>query len=77
MCYRTSEENRVHACGGMFVSDHENSYKVKCKHAEMLKMNVNFGAKDYTVVNVYVRDGEKIKDLTEYACNESYCSWLF
>ena len=62
----------LYACGGVsiFVSEDMRSYEVECEYAEMLKVNVNYGEKNYTVVNVYVRDAKEIDGLTECSGKE-------
>ena len=40
----------------MFFSEEVSSYEMKCEYAEMLKVNVNYEGKNYSVVNVHVRD---------------------
>ena len=72
VCYRKDKVDSLHACGGVliFVSEDVSSYEVECEYAEMLKVNVNYGKKNYTVVNVYVRDAKEIDGLTECSGKE-------
>ena len=72
VCYRKDKVDSLHVCGGVliFVSEDVSSYEVECEEAEMLKVNVNYGEKNYTVVSVYVRDAKEIDSLTECSGKE-------
>ena len=72
VCYRKDKVDSLHACAGVliFVSEDVSSYEVECEEAEMLKVNVNYEEKNYTVVNVYVRHAKEIDGLTECSGKE-------